>query len=197
MRGNMPPAFKVNEDDIAIIEALSTLVFKEKWYQRDESWWEDVLVFLLCVVPSLLMFGFKPPITVAIVSIVLYIFSAIADIYTTYQGFYLQPEFKKKGVPFPLRETNPFLSNVPSLRELVFGIPTLVVLGASLISFVIPGFVWATTYHKLRVTASNHRLNHLTRYQLSLYKRLAGEDRTKQRDTRIANISQAIPTVTG
>lgn len=197
MRGNMPPTYKASEDHIAIVEALGGLVFKEKWYQRDESWWEDVLAFLLCVSPSLLLFGLKPPITVAIASIVLYIISEIADTHTTYQCTELKPEFEKRGVPFPLREKNRFLSDVPTLRELVFSVPTLVVLGASLMSFILPGFVWATTYHKLRVSASNHRLNQQTRYELSLYKKLAGEGHTKQRDTRIANISQAIPTVTG
>lgn len=110
-------------------------------------WWErSYLKYFLVVCGVVLhlhlvsIYRFQPPTLLAISAAGLGLLGLALDIYSTMKAFDLKNQYDDLGIEFPVRETNLFVSDFPSNREIVWHWTTLLSASLSLMSWYAPAF---------------------------------------------------------
>lgn len=98
----------------------------------------------------------------------------VADILTTDAAVRLLPEYRKRGLAFPLVERNPYLSDYPSLREQLLGLSSLIKVVALLVAPFVPAVAWGGAWSGFSAALNNRRNTKSVRYQLHQYDLLRG-----------------------
>lgn len=111
------------------------------------------------LVQSLVLFlpGWIVPV-VAMFSIALHLAGMAFDYYSTYAFLRFRPLYESRGLDFPCREGNIFLSHASSPAQLVFSLPTLVSLLAIPLIWFLPGIGFGLGVGRFLVGASNLNL---------------------------------------
>lgn|SRR5574341_65252 len=84
--------------------------------------------------------------------------AAALDTYSTWLAIHLRPEFERRGEEFPLVEISPFLSEQPTLRDLLTWKRFAIVAAECLLGFVLPPFGFAQALSHTLQAIRNFRL---------------------------------------
>ena len=177
MRGNMQPALPPHELEVAMAELLTSRRFPKQWYQSERV----RTVFAVVITPlgyfSINLFGFRPPLVLSLISVLILGLSIAADILSTYQVSSLKKKYDAQGVEFTVRETNPLLPDVPRLRDLVFGKPLLLDVVVGLVTLFIPlAGLGVAGLHFTYGWLNNTRIFQQSLYELDLLDRMRLKD---------------------
>lgn len=75
----------------------------------------------------------------SVLILILYVLSRVADMVSTLQTTALKPDFDKRGMEFPVYESNENLPDYPTRKDLLFGKTTLSEIFLGGVAFLIPG----------------------------------------------------------
>jgi hypothetical protein len=146
------------------------------WYEGNVL--PNALYFLL-LFPLFGLFWWQyrlsPPLAWSMIGLAAYSAGYVADSLSTWQCFRLVPQFERRGLSFPYREGNPFMSSTPGAGEQMFNLSKLLSVGFGIIAWVVPGAgVAAGIAHGLAARSNQRKLQRL-KVQLRLFDLHTGE----------------------
>ncbi len=99
---------------------------KRPWIEEPRFFAPPIIVFTLILHSRFIsQFGLKPPVGLSAVTIFFYVVGTLTDIYTTHLCMRLKDLFEQIGYEFPVRETNWFLPDQPTMKQHLFSLSTL------------------------------------------------------------------------
>ena len=142
-----------------------------------EVWYENVnklrLIYVVVVLVLLALFlpryGYAPPKFWSVLWVSLYVLGWMTDAISTWLCVRLAPRFEARDLAFPIIETNPLLSNRPTLFEQLFNVTTLFAVAGATMSWFAPGLGLALGGLQIGVGINNLRQRKRLQLQLSLY----------------------------
>ncbi len=142
-----------------------------------EVWYENVnklrLIYVVVVLVLLALFlpryGYAPPKFWSVMGVSLYVLGFLVDAVSTWLCLRLVPRFEARELSYPLIETNPLLSNHPTLFEQLFNATTLFAVAGATMSWFAPGLGLALGGLQIGVGINNLRQRKRLQLQLSLY----------------------------
>jgi hypothetical protein len=140
------------------------------WYQKD--WVQNMVLVCIGVVLGgyQLYVGWENVSSLFIgLAIITFLIGWIADTWTTVYAFRLLPEYRKRGLQYPLFEWNPFLLNYPTLRDQIYSFSSLIKIITLLLTPLVPAAGWGSAWSSLSAAMNNWRNARYTRYQLEQY----------------------------
>jgi hypothetical protein len=189
----MQPALQTHTLEAEIAELLSCRRFSPTWYQYRWSFIFGVaFVTTLAGYLSYVLFGLTPPLALIVLAVVVFVTGSILDRVTTHRVSSLKPQYDAKNLAFEFTESNPYLPSHPTLRDMIWGVPTILEAFAFIATCFLPLACLSLGVGMLLVSASNHRLLGQARYQLELFDLM-----TTNKEIPASEYLYAIPTVTG
>ena len=142
-----------------------------------EVWYENVnklrLIYVVVVLVLLAIFlpryGYAPPKFWSVLGVSLYVIGFMTDAVSTWLCLRLVPRFEDRDLIYPLIETNPVMSNHPTLSEQLFNVTTLFAIAGATMSWFAPGLGLALGGLQMGVGINNLRQRKRLQLQLSLY----------------------------
>jgi len=110
----------------------------------------------------------------------------MADTLTTDRAFRYLPEYRKRGLNYPLVERNPFLSEYPSLLEQLLSLSSIIKLVALLLTPIFPALGWGGAWSGLSATLNNRRNADTVLFQLQQYDLLVKGVEKEKRYPRVS-----------
>lgn len=177
MRGTMQPALPPHELEATMAELLTSRRFPKQWYQYDKVRTVFAVLITLLGYLSITLFGFHPPLSLSIASVLILGLAIAADILSTYQVSSLKKKYDAQGIKFTVRETNPLLPDVPRLRDLVLGKPLFldVVIGLATLFIPLAG-LGVAGLHFTYGWLNNTRIFQQSLYELDLLDKMRLKD---------------------
>lgn len=185
----MPSASSPYQLEATMASLLSSHRFSLKWYQGDRVRIGFAILITILGYLSVLAFRLHPPLSLSVLSLSVLFLGVLADVVSTHRLTLVKRYFDARDLNFPFREANPLLSDIPSLRELIWGKPSLLAVVTGIVTFFVPLVGWGVAASLFAVSLNNNRNRQHALYQLRLYDSLIAEGGDKIRDTRIRGIS--------
>jgi hypothetical protein len=173
----MQPALHPHELEAAMAELLTSRRFPKQWYQHKKVRTVFAVLITLLGYLSISLFGFRPPLSLSLISVLILGLAVTADVLSTYQVSSLKKKYDAQGIEFSVREANPLLPDVPGLRDLVSGKPMLLDVVAGLITIFIPlAGLGVAGLHFIHGWLNNTRIYQQSLYELDLLDKMRLKD---------------------
>lgn len=177
MRGTMEPALPSHELEATMAELFTSRRFPKQWYQHEKIRTVFAVVITLLGYLSISLFGFRPPLVLSLISVLILGLAIAADILSTYQVFSLKKKYDAQGIEFTVREANPLLPDIPNPRELLLGKSMLLKVVIGFVAFFIPlAGLGVAGVHFTYGWLNNTRIYQQSLYQLDLLDKMRLKD---------------------
>lgn len=149
---------------------LSYKLIPEVWYENGiKLRLAYAVVAVLLLTLFLPRYGYKPPLYWSVIGASTHLIGLMVDILSTWLCLLMGSKFDARNLDFPIIETNPVLSNRPTLSELLFSPATVLRTFAVAVSWIFPGAGIATGAIQIGAGVNNLRQRKRLQLQLSLY----------------------------
>lgn len=171
-----------------IAQERASRKYPKAWYQNRNIQQTILILIGICVTVYQLRAGRgNVPHWFIVLGLTAFLGGWLADMLTTAYAFRMLPEYKKRGLKYPIVERNPFLTDHPTLTEQILSMSSIIKLGALLLTPVIPALGWGGAWSGLSAALNNRRNAESVNFQLQQYDLLMNGVENEKRYPRISH----------